>query len=78
MDPMVATPGLGAMPPPKGLQPNFENPPNRNAEIITIACLLTSVSTILVAARTYTRLVVMGKSGWEDCKRLCLATFRTY
>ena len=58
----------GAMQPPPGVQPNFVNPPNRNAEIIAITTIALIFSTAFVAARTYTRIAVLKCHGWEDCE----------
>jgi hypothetical protein len=58
----------GALAPPEGVQPIFTDPPNRNGEIIAISSTVIVLSTIFVAIRTYTRLVVIKKRNAEDCK----------
>ena len=58
----------GAMQPPLGVEPNFVDPQNRNDEIIAVAVIALIFSTAFVAARTYTRLMVIKSHGWEDCE----------
>ena len=59
----------GAAPPPPGVVPNFVDPPNRNTEIIAVSSVCIAISTIFIAARTFTRLKFIKRHGWEDCKR---------
>ena len=58
----------GATPPPSGVVPNFVDPPNRNTEIIAVSSVCIAVSTIFIVARTFIRLKLIKRHGWEDCK----------
>lgn len=59
------TPG---MKPPPGVVPNFEHPPEslRAYWILMISACWT-FSTIFVALRLYTKLILTKSHGWEDC-----------
>lgn len=59
---------IGAMQPPEGVRPNFENPPNSNRQLIAVMTSVIAISTVFVIARTYTRLVLIKRWGWEDCE----------
>ena len=58
----------GALPPPKGLTPNFSDPENRNASIYAVVAICVLIITALVFARTYTRFVLSKSRGWQDCQ----------
>lgn len=61
-------PNIRALPPPEGIRPNFEHPPNRNKEIYIVMGVMITISTVFVFARTYTRFIVIKQRGWEDCR----------
>lgn len=60
--------GPGLEPPP-GVIPNFTNPPDtqRTAFIVTLVLCL-SVTSVFVPLRLYTKLFIVKKPQWEDCK----------
>ncbi|KAF2113820.1 hypothetical protein BDV96DRAFT_578384 [Lophiotrema nucula] len=67
--------GLGAMPPPPGVEPNFEDPDNRMRENITLHAIFLTLTTCCVLMRIYTRHFVIRKLGWDDflvCISWCL------
>jgi hypothetical protein len=47
---------LPAMAPPEGVEPNFDNPPNRNSLAWFVTTLCLAVSTLCVVLRTYARI----------------------
>ncbi|KAJ4288366.1 hypothetical protein N0V90_011600 [Kalmusia sp. IMI 367209] len=55
-----------AIPPPLGVLPNFEHPPNRRALGWAITILCTSLSTFAVLLRMYSRIVCAKRVGIED------------
>lgn len=63
----------GALPPPPGVIPDFENPPSIAVGFQAGFGVCVGVSGLFVVARTYTRLRVMKKWGLEDCEYLTVA-----
>lgn len=64
----MASQWLGALPPPPGVEPNFDNPVDQMAQNIALHTVLLTLSTICVAIRTYTRVRIMASSlGADDC-----------
>ena len=59
---------LPALQPPAGVQPNFVNPENRGYIQTTVASVLFGLMVCLFANRIYTKLVVVRKLSWDDCK----------
>ena len=58
-----------AMKPPPGLTPNLKNPPKHFfADRLVTMVLCLTFATLFVAMRMYTKLFVMKRHGWEDCK----------
>ena len=73
----------GAAAPPLGITPDFEDPPNRNSQILAVAGFTIAISTLFVGLRTYTRLVLIKRHGWEDCEytallRTCMRSLTCY
>lgn len=64
-DAILNLPGLA---PPKGVFPEFDNPPNQNSLAIAVVALCTSIGTILVSIRLYTRLFCGLRPKLEDCE----------
>ena len=53
---------------PPGVTPNYIDPPNSGYALI-VACLLTLVmAAIAVAVRVFTKVVILRKTGLDDCK----------
>ena len=64
----------GALPPPPGVEPNFEDPPSQLHGNIALHASFLSVATIVVAMRLFTRLRILRmKLGIDDCKPNCQA-----
>lgn len=59
------TPG---MKPPPGVKPNFENPESLRSYWILMMCTCWTFSTVFVALRFYTKLIIIKSHGWEDCR----------
>lgn len=67
-----------AMKPPKGIVPNFDNPPNSNTEAIAVITICTVLVFIFTLLRAYSRLFVAKKPRIDDgnifyCIRLLLS-----
>ena len=58
------TPGLK---PPPGVIPNFVNPESLRTYWILMMCMCWTFTTLFVALRLYTKLVLTKSHGWEDC-----------
>ena len=56
-----------ASPPPAGITPNLENPPNQQVRLHIVAILTISFSTCAVLIRIYTKRFVLRTVGYEDC-----------
>lgn len=59
-----------AGPPPSGVLPNFENPPNLNSEIIFTLTFCMAIATIAVLMRMYAKLFLIRSMAYEDCEYL--------
>lgn len=57
-----------AIRPPKGVVPDFDNPPNQRIVGWIIVPLCSAISSIAMALRLYSRVVVLKKFMIEDCK----------
>ncbi|KAG9230254.1 hypothetical protein BJ875DRAFT_520703 [Amylocarpus encephaloides] len=68
---MAQTSRVGAIPPPLGVEPNFEDPENRNSLIYAVFAACLTVSTACVALRLYTRFVSVKKHATEDYLIIC-------
>lgn len=56
--------------PPEGVKPNFINPPNHNALVITLNTVLLTVMWTVVLLRLYAKGRILRTLGWDDCKLL--------
>jgi len=54
--------------PPVGVVPNFDNPPDLNAIIISTITACTVASTLAVTIRLYSKLLLIRSIALEDCK----------
>ncbi|KAL9608797.1 MAG: hypothetical protein Q9167_006384 [Letrouitia subvulpina] len=61
---LALMPGL---PPPLGVVPNFENPPNSDVKLNGTFVTCTVITTILVSIRLYTKTCLLKTHGWDDC-----------
>lgn len=61
-----AQPMVGALPPPPGVTPNFENPPNANwkAEIVLVVNLV--IICVLAIIRAWSRIFIVKRIRIED------------
>ena len=59
---------LPALPPPVGVESNFVNPEDRGYVLNSVATVLFCLMVCLFAIRVYTRLFIIRKMGWDDCK----------
>ena len=57
-----------AAPPPVGVTPNFENPPNLTRIAFPLLTIFSIISTLAVLVRTYTKLYLIRSTAYEDCR----------
>jgi len=62
---------VGALSPPPGVIPNFENPESRGHLVIIATAILLPITTFILALRIYTRVVLVRYLGSDDCKLIC-------
>ncbi|KAI0411920.1 hypothetical protein F5X98DRAFT_32434 [Xylaria grammica] len=65
-----------ALKPPDGVEPNFDNPPNRNGLVLSVTIVLVVLTTTFVLTRLYSKLIVARKIYIEDV--LALLAFGSY
>lgn len=53
--------------PPKGIVPDFTNPPNNNHEAIAVGAVCVALSTAAVLGRVYSRIFITKKAELQDC-----------
>jgi hypothetical protein len=56
-----------ALDPPLGVKPNFVDPYTLHPTLIAVSVVALSLCTIGIAARSYTRVVIMKKFELDDC-----------
>lgn len=61
-----------AMIPPPGVLPNFDNPPNLDHIFILTVTLCMTFPAIAVLLRLYTKIYILRKTAFEDCRFPCL------
>lgn len=59
---------LPALQPPAGVESNFVNPKGRGYILNTVASVLFCLMVCLFAIRVYTKLFIVRKLAWDDCK----------
>ena len=59
---------LPALQPPAGVEPNFVNPEDRAYLLTTVATVLFCLMVFLYINRVYTKLCIVHKTSWDDCK----------
>lgn len=66
----MSDPGLDspALAPPSGVQPDFDNPPNRNAAVHVMLAFCLALTSIFLLLRVYTRAVITRQFQFLDCK----------
>lgn len=57
-----------ALAPPPGVIPNFVNPDNAFVSYVVTVVLCVSTSTLVFWMRMYTKIYILQRLGWEDCK----------
>ena len=57
-----------ALPPPEGVTPNFVNPYQDVNTERALCFVFLGFATVLLIARLFTRIKIMKKVGWEDCR----------
>lgn len=57
-----------AMAPPPGVTPNFIDPPNLRHIVVLVLTLCMSFSTVAILMRMYTKLFILRKTAFEDCR----------
>ena len=63
--------GMGTIPPPPGVTPNFVSPPHNSAPLILTAIML-PIALLFVCMRVFTRIVLLRGFGWDDGKPISL------
>jgi len=58
--------GSPSLPPPPGIEPNFENPPNRNLVAQILIPILLTLVTLALLLRTYAKFFVLKMIHVED------------
>lgn len=59
---------IPAMTPPQGVTPNFIHPDGILPLVHFTVGMCLGVSSLLLILRLYTRLLIIGSHGWEDCE----------
>lgn len=59
---------LPGLQPPAGVEPNFVDPENRGYILNSVATVLLCLMVCFFANRVYTRIFIIRKVGWDDCK----------
>lgn len=57
-----------ALPPPEGVEPNFDNPPNESTLALGALFTCLSLATIFLLIRFYVRLFIVKKTHLGDCE----------
>ena len=59
---------IPAMPPPPGVESNFDNPPSLALHLIVVNAVFLPLMVIAVGIRLYVRVFIAKAPGWDDCK----------
>lgn len=59
---------ISALQPPVGVESNFVDPEDRGYVLNSVATVLFCIMVFFFANRVYTRLFIVRKLGWDDCK----------
>ena len=62
-----------AMVPPPGVVPNFVDPPNLRRLVIIMLTLFMAFSTLFILLRMYTKVFLLRKTAFEDCKPVSIS-----
>jgi hypothetical protein len=60
---------VGAMPPPPGVTPNFDNPESIAHRVVVISVLGAAIAIPICLLRLYTKRRILRNFGLDDCKR---------
>ncbi len=63
---------IGALTPPPGITPHFDDFGNQQASVIIFAIIGITLPMIFVGLRLWTKLRISKDMGWDDCKRIHL------
>lgn len=58
---------MPAMPPPKGTESNFIDPPYQGTKFLVVNCVFLPLAVIALAVRTWTRLFIVRNFRSDDC-----------
>jgi hypothetical protein len=64
--------------PPKGVKPNFIDPPNHDGLVIALNTVLLTVMWTVVLLRLYAKGKILRTIGWDDCKLLSPLPFSIF
>lgn len=71
----IPAPTDPALSPPSGVSPCFESPYSLNPYQVLEIAACASITSVMLAARVYTKLALLKHFTWEDCKQNLLAQF---
>lgn len=60
---------VGAMPPPPGVTPNFDDPESIAHRVVAISVLGAAIAIPVCLLRLYTKRRILRNFGWDDCER---------
>jgi hypothetical protein len=63
---------VGALPPPAGVSPNFNDPESVGYIVIVTNTIFLPLASLILALRIYTRRVIVGGIYIDDCKYPCV------
>jgi hypothetical protein len=59
---------IPAASPPPGIVPNFDHPPSRSNLLLGLTSVFLSLAVISYFIRMYTKIKILRKVSWDDCK----------
>lgn len=71
-------PTAPALPPPLGVQSNFENPESQSHITVIPCAVIVGIMIILVFIRMYTKVYILKSLGWDDCMSACASEIPTF
>lgn len=66
-----------ALPPPLGVQSNFETPESQSYVTVIPCAVIVGIMIILVFIRMYTKVYILKSVGWDDCMSACVSEIPT-
>lgn len=58
----------GVIPPPPGIQPNYDNPPNIGPPLLGVGAVFIAIMLVFLAIRIYVKTKVVRKYSLDDCE----------